>query len=251
MFFMPIHSLRLLLLSPVLSALADEILYEDNFTNLDPSWGTPSERLSVKDGKLTLKPASNTTESILNQSNVFDDADIRVDVIVPAGDPNVPGGLIFWARDHSNFYCLCIDAAGYFKISRYVTDRWLQPVGWLENEAINKGIGQVNKLRVVTKGRQATAYINDKQVTKFDGQPPQGGGCVGVSGGSPENAQNTWQFANLRVTDRPADECSTLVGRCPTLVARCSTLVGRRSTLVSRCSTLASLCRSSQGPFSA
>ena len=193
----------ILLLPPVLSALADEILYEDNFTNLDPSWGAPSERLSVKDGKLTLKPAPNTTESILNQSNVFDDADIRVDVIVPAGDANVPGGLIFWARDHSNFYCLCIDAAGYFKISRYVTDRWLQPVGWLENGAINKGIGQVNKLRVVTKGRQATAYINDKQVTTFDGQPPQGGGCIGVSGGSPENAQNTWQFANLRVTAAP------------------------------------------------
>src|SRR5271165_1190632 len=81
----------ILLLPPVISALADEILYEDNFTNLDPSWGAPSERLSVKDGKLTLKPAPNTTESILNQSNVFDDADIRVDVIVPAGDANVPG----------------------------------------------------------------------------------------------------------------------------------------------------------------
>src|SRR5580692_701272 len=190
----------LLLLATILSASAGEILYQDNFTSLDPSWGTPGERLSVKGGKLTLKPVPNTTQSILNQSNVFEDADIRVEVNMPAGDANVPGGLIFWAKDHSNFYCLCVDAAGYFKISRYVTDRWLQPVGWIENEAIDKGIGQVNKLRVVTKGRQATAYINDKQVTTFDGQPPQGGGCVGVSGGSPENAQNTWQFANLRVT---------------------------------------------------
>src|ERR1700676_3123100 len=193
----------ILLLPPVLSALADEILYEDNFTNLDPSWGTPSERLSVKDGKLTLKPAPNTTESILNQANVFDDADIRVEVNMPAGDVNVPGGLIFWAKDHSNFYCLCVDAAGYFKISRYVTDRWVQPVGWIENGAIDKGIGQVNKLRVVTKGRQAIAYINDKQVTTFYGQPPQGGGCIGVSGGSAENVQNTWQFTNLQVMAVP------------------------------------------------
>src|SRR5580700_1027163 len=193
----------LLLLATILSASAGEILYQDNFTSLDPSWGTPSERLSVKDGKLTLKPVPNTTQSILNQANVFDDADIRVEVNMPAGDANVPGGLIFWAKDHSNFYCLCIDAAGYFKISRYVTDRWLQPVGWIENEAIDKGIGQVNKLRVVTKGRQATAYINDKQVTTFYGQPPQGGGCIGVSGGSAENAQNTWQFANLQVMAVP------------------------------------------------
>src|SRR3984957_11953428 len=191
----------LLLLAPILSALAGEILYEDNFTNLDPSWGTPSERLSVKDGKLTLKPVPNTTQSILNQSNVFDDADIRVEVNMPAGDANVPGGLIFWAKDHSNFYCLCIDAAGYFKISRYVTDRWLQPVGWIESEAIKKGIAQVNRLRVVTKSHQATAYINDQRVATFTGQPPQGGGCVGVSGGSPENAQNTWQFTDLEVMD--------------------------------------------------
>jgi len=202
----------LLLLPSILSAVEGEILYEDNFSNLDPSWGISSERLSAEDGKLTIKPSPNTTQSILNQSHVFDDADIRIEVVMPDGDANVPGGLIFWAKDHSNFYCFCIDAAGYFKISRYVTDRWLQPVGWTENEAINKGIGQVNKLRVVTKGPQATAYINDKQVTTFNGQPPKGGGCVGVSGGSAENAQNTWQFTNLQVIalHPPAGEPSRL-----------------------------------------
>src|ERR1700730_11064443 len=94
----------LLVLFPVTGALAGEVLYEDNFANLDPSWGPPGERLNVEDGKLTLKPAPNTTQSILNQSNVFEDADIRVEVIMPAGDANVPGGLIFWAKDHSNFY---------------------------------------------------------------------------------------------------------------------------------------------------
>ena len=191
----------LLLLLSILRAETGEILYEDKFTNLDPSWGMPGERLSVEDGKLTLKPAPDTTQSVLNQANVFTDADISVDIILPAGDVSVPGGLIFWAKDLRNFYCLCIDAAGYFKISRYVTDRWLQPVGWIESEAIKKGIGQVNKLRVVTKNHQATAYINDQRVATFTGQPPQGGGCVGVSGGSPENAQNTWQFTDLQVMD--------------------------------------------------
>src|SRR6516165_2743050 len=195
--------IAVILLTKVLSVAAGEVLYEDSFTSLDPSWGTPGERLSVKDGKLTLKPALNTTQSILNQSNVFDDADISVEVTMPAGDANVPGGLVFWAKDYTNFYCLCIDATGHFKISRYVTDRWLQPVAWTENEAVKKGIGQVNKLRVVTKARQGTAYINDKQVTIFNGQPPPGGGCVGISGGSAENSQNTWQVANLRVIATP------------------------------------------------
>ncbi len=155
-------------------AVAGDVLYEDDFTNLDPSWGTPGDILSVKEGKLVLKPALNTTQSVLNQSNVFDDADIQVEVTLSAGDPIVAGGLIFWAKDYTNFYCLCIDANGSFKISHFVTDRWLNPVGWTESDAINKGVGQVNKLRIVTKGRQATAFINDKQVITTNGQPPQG-----------------------------------------------------------------------------
>ena len=118
--FSPLPAVALLVLlwlSTTLNAPAAEILYQDNFTNLDPSWGVAGERLSVENNKLTLKPASNTTQSVLNQSHVFDDADISVEVITSAGDENVPGGLIFWAKDQSNFYCLCIDAAGYFKLA--------------------------------------------------------------------------------------------------------------------------------------
>jgi glucose/mannose transport system substrate-binding protein len=188
-----------LLLHPVCNVFGGDILYEDDFTNLDPSWGTPGDILSVKDGKLVLKPALNTTQSVLNQSNVFDDADIQVEVTLSSGDAIVAGGLIFWAKDYSNFYCLCVDADGSFKISHFVTDRWLTPVGWTESAAVNKGIGQVNKLRVVIKGRQATAFVNDQQVISINGQPPLGGGCVGISGGSAQDSQNTWQFANLRV----------------------------------------------------
>jgi glucose/mannose transport system substrate-binding protein len=198
--------ITLLWLAPIQTVRGGDVLYEDNFTNLDPSWGTPGDILSVKDGKLALKPALNTTQSVLNQSNVFDDADIAVDVTLSSGDPIVPGGLIFWAKDYSNFYCFSVDANGSFKISHFVVDRWLSPVGWTKSEAINTGLGQTNKLRIVTKDRQATAYINDKEVVTINGQPPQGGGCVGISGGSAQDAQNTWQFANLRViaTTQPA-----------------------------------------------
>jgi hypothetical protein len=128
------------LLAPVRAVLGGDVLYEDNFTNLDPSWGTAGDILSVKEGKLVLKPALNTTQSVLNQSNVFDDADIEVEVTLSSGDPIVPGGLIFWAKDYTNFYCFCIDANGSFKISHFVVDRWLNPVGWTENGAINKGV---------------------------------------------------------------------------------------------------------------
>src|SRR5260370_16678857 len=90
------YTLVALLLFPLgLRVLAGEVLYEDNFTNLDPSWGTPSERLSVKDGKLTLKPAPNTTERILNQSNVFNNPYIRYESILPSPNTNNPPHFIF------------------------------------------------------------------------------------------------------------------------------------------------------------
>jgi glucose/mannose transport system substrate-binding protein len=209
--------IALLLLHLAQSAPAAEVLYEDKFINLDPSWGVPSEILGVKDGKLTLKPALNTTQSVLNQSNVFHDADISVDVTMSAADTNapggldVPGGLIFWARDYGNFYCLCIDGIGSFKISQYVANQWLTPVSWTENKAVNKGLEQVNRLRVVTKGDEATAYINDKQVVKIKGQPPPGGSRIGISGGSAKSSRTTWQFANLKVIAAPSSATSAPV----------------------------------------
>src|SRR6202051_1051933 len=95
--------ITLLSLAPIRNVRGGDVLYEDNFTNLDPSWGTPGDILSVKDGKLILKPALNTTQSVLNQSNVFDDADIEVEVTLAAGGPIAAGGLLFWAQEYTNF----------------------------------------------------------------------------------------------------------------------------------------------------
>ena len=116
----------------VRTLLGGDILYEDDFTNLDPSWGIAGDILSVKNGKLVLKPVANTTQSVINEANVFEDADIQLDVSLSAGDPSIPGGLIFWAKDYTNFYCFSVAANGLFKISHFVTDRWLTPVGWTQ-----------------------------------------------------------------------------------------------------------------------
>jgi uncharacterized protein len=176
-----------------------KILYEDDFSRLDPSWGIFGDILSVKDGKLVLKPAVNTNQSVLNLFNIFNDADIQVQVALASGASIVEGGLTFWAKDYTDFYCLFIDANGSFKISHFVAGRWLIPIEWTKSEAINRGVGKVNKLRVVTKGGQMTAFINDKQIVTMTGQPPLGGGCVGISGSSDPDRQSTWQFSNLRV----------------------------------------------------
>jgi hypothetical protein len=85
------------------------------------------------------------------------------------------GGLIFWAKDNSNYYYLLVSGNGQFTVRRYVNSQSLAPVDWRESAAIKKGVGQVNELRVVTKGNQARVYINDTEVITFNGQVPERG----------------------------------------------------------------------------
>src|SRR5258708_38690274 len=101
-----------------------------------------------------------------------------------------------------------------------MTGQWLTPVNWTEDEAINKGVEQVNRLRVVTKSGVATAYVNDKQIVMIKGQPPPSGSRVGISGVSTKNSQNTWQFANLKVIAIPPSAASSPTFPAPQSVRR-------------------------------
>ncbi len=179
---------------------ASDILLEDNFATLDPGWGAATDSFSAANGKLTLQADLNAGLVGLNQSNRFEDMDASIKVnMAKSDDQSWGGGLVFWATDYDNYYALLVSADGQFTVRRYVNARSLAPVDWRENPAIKKGVGQVNQLRVVTRGTQATVFINGTEVITFSGQPPQGGGYVGVKGSSAEKSQIVWEFSELKV----------------------------------------------------
>jgi hypothetical protein len=188
--------------SSVWACKGKKVLFEDNFATLDPAWGTPSANLSAKNGKLILQLGGVTMFSVINQAHRFEDMDACVKVRLAKSDnPKTPGGLIFWARDSNNYYHLLVSGAGTFSVDRKVGVRW-DTVVWLRDEAaVKKDIGEVNHLRVVTKGNQATLYINDKEVVSFKGEPPQGGSSVGIVGESWEESQSVWEFSDLKITN--------------------------------------------------
>ena len=174
-----------------------EVIFEDGFTTMDPAWGEPSNRQSVRDGKFVIEPEAEKLWSAINQANVFGDMDACVKVtIAKSDDVSWGGGLIFWAKGYDDYYYLLINGDGWFAVRRWTNGRALDPVPWRQNAALKKGVGQTNQLRVVTKGNEATVYINDTQVVSFKGQPPQGGGFIGVIG----NAPSVWEFSELKVT---------------------------------------------------
>lgn len=199
-FFTILSFIFLYVAEQALACKGTEVIFEDNFATLDPAWGQSSTNLSINNGKMVIKP--DVAYHTLNQSFLLEDIDACVKLTLASANApgNAIGAIMFWAKDYSDYFLLEIDGNGSFTVAHLVKDRWLYPVTWRENPAINKGVGQTNQLRVVTKGNQATIYINDKEAVSFKGQPPQGGGLIGLYGASLENAQAVWEFSELKIT---------------------------------------------------
>ena len=159
---------------------AGKVLFEDKFATLDPAWGFPDETLNVKDGKLvvTLKP--NESWTFLNQANVFpNDMDISCTVKWLKAPSIHSAGLVFWAKDQNEYYCVLFSSNGQLAVYRLIANRFLQPVAWRPVEAIKQGEGAENQIKVVTKGNQATISMNGKEVISIKGQPPRGAASSG------------------------------------------------------------------------
>jgi hypothetical protein len=182
-------------------SLAGKVLFEDKFASLDPSWGAPGPIMDVKDGKLIITPEVNTTQTVLNQANVFpNDAEGSFTMtFIKAPAPTWGSGLVFWATDYNEYYAVLVNADGWFGVQRHVAGRYLLPVAWRESDAIKKGEGAENQIKVATKGTKATIFINGKEVISLTGQPPQGGTLIGFKVASGPEGANSVGFSNFQL----------------------------------------------------
>jgi hypothetical protein len=182
------------------------VQFEEAFTSPDPGWGNQgNERQTMVDGSALLTALPNSPWWSWNAAYVFDAADICADVTFRSGDmtPETAAGLIFWVADNSTLYTFSVYGNGTARVYRMVGGRWLTP-------ALNKPLaakpatGKTMKLRVVTKGKDATFYVDGEEIGKLKGQPPTGGGAVGlyVQTEAP-NEEAGAEFTNFKVTSVP------------------------------------------------
>jgi hypothetical protein len=192
----------LAVLVAVSACWAQKLVFEDKFTVFDPGWGVPSDAAAVKDGAMVLSPKLNLSTSLINQAIfVPNDADISVTMTyLKTKDPTYASGLIFWANGYEEYYSLIFNTEGNCSVQRLIRGRWLSPVTWRTFDAIKKGPNQPNLLRVVTKDKSATVYINGKELATFTSQPPEGGQLVGIKCSSGPNGENEAAFSGFKVT---------------------------------------------------
>lgn len=171
------------------------LLLQDDFGTLDPAWGYASDDKDVRDHKLFIRLRPERAHQLLHQARLYDDADIRLRVAEVAGNEDQPAGIVFWAASHDDCCALLVQANGTLLISRKVKGKW-QSTNELDATPLKKGLGQVNELRVVTRGNKATLFANGEEVAVYTGHPPEGGSRIGLhaeSGAAP----GEWEFSQL------------------------------------------------------
>jgi hypothetical protein len=185
-----------------------KVLMIDNFRQIDDSWGVEadSDAVMVEDGKVKVKSNPSGIYRLIYNGQQFDDADYCVTVQAPnnlkdASDSVVLAGLVFWAQDASNFYALQVAPNGAASLGRVVKGKWTAPVPFHLFGAVRKGAGAKNMLRVSTSGNSIVAYVNGETLASIKGQPPEGGGTVGLYAQSEKSSRDTWKFLDLKITE--------------------------------------------------
>ena len=101
-----------------------------------------------------------------------------------SGVTDYPYGLCFGGEDYDNEYFFVISADGSYKVGKFDNGDWADIVEWTESDALNKGMGAVNRL-VVDCRDTWRFFINGTQVESI----PAGRNFGGNAGIVVENTQ--------------------------------------------------------------
>ena len=179
-----------------------DVLFQDSFDALQPTWGQASTAARIDNGQLVLNPAVGTYTWVANNAGVYDDIDMCVTMTTVTGvDPTqAKAGPIFWYQDVNNFYVFELAPNGKASVWRRQRGKWLAQVNWQDAPSANKGDGAANELRVTTVAGDATFYVNGTEFQKVSGSPPDNGQQIGLFAGSPEKDAATFAFDDLKAT---------------------------------------------------
>lgn len=179
-----------------------DVLLQDQFEVLQPTWSGAGSAVQVDQGRLVMSPPAGTEAWIVSNAALHDDIDMCVTVTTVAGiDPETARvGAIFWYDDVNNFYVFEIAPNGKASVWRRQRGRWLAQIDWRDAAGANKDDEGVNELRVTTVGNDATFYVNGTEFGTLEGEAPPDGQQVGLYAGSPDDDAATFAFDGLRMT---------------------------------------------------
>ena len=212
---MRLHSLialgLLLAASPAFACTGQSVYLNADFSTHDLGWGEEDARFQVSGGEAVLKPAPGTQTARWNRGVNLTNLDSCVTISMPEATAEASrsyAGLLFWLEDKNNFYEAVISPNGLFTVARKIRGKLVEaaPVPWTKAGALKLAPGEKNTLRVTLEGQMVVVRINDSEVARFRGQPPDGPSNIGLVAASSPDVSNTWHLSELKVTNVPLDK---------------------------------------------
>jgi hypothetical protein len=181
------------------------VQFSDDFKTPDPGWGTKSVLVTLGNGQLAITPHKNAGTERFNFAYIYPRADVCVQMKTPdftAAD-GVVGGLAFWATSYNAFYQFHIAPDKSWGVFRWLpSHRWVTILSG-SSDAIKPQPGAVNEVELRLDGNAGEAWVNGTKLASFHGQPPEGGGAIGLYAESEATRRNTWGFTDFKVLNLP------------------------------------------------
>jgi hypothetical protein len=161
----------ILLVVLTLSACGGEQAYEETFDELG-NWRTGNDADAVGrvvDGVYDMTVEADDVTIWTTAGESFADGIFQVEATQVAGPDNNGYGMVFRLDDSKDdFYIFKISGDGYVWIGRYhsggaeaepLVGEW-----WFESPAVNRGVNQMNELRVNAEGGNMIFFVNNREV---------------------------------------------------------------------------------------
>jgi hypothetical protein len=183
---------------PAVACGSGKLLTSDTFDTLRSEWGSEDAFMKLKSGEMVI--AEQEKAYSIYASPTYRDVDYCASVkLLESSDVSSSyGGLMFWARDSDHYFTFQITLDGYATVYEFNND-WTSLIDDRKFAAIKSGVGAVNQLRVVTKGRNATLYVNDQKFDSITVKNAPGTQRIGFTVEAPEDSggKATFAFDNL------------------------------------------------------
>ena len=210
------HGLIFGLLLAVISAHSSfacqgsSVILDESFKTPESGWDPPDDYTSYGPSGAVLKAPVSGGVTAFNKHFTSDGTDLCATAVWPpsaikAGKIDASAGILFWAKDYTNYYTATVFSDGTVMIQRLIANTWQTIVSPIDlKEVVHLEPGGVNEVEVQISGSKGILFINGKKAANFVGQPPPGSGYVGLFGASVDtSAAVTLVFPKFQIAAYP------------------------------------------------
>ena len=184
-------ALSIFFTSSVLACQSKTFIIDEPFKTPDAGWDAPDKFLSYGPSGASIVSDPGKGYFSLNKNYTSDGVDLCSTFAWPASldkiedKKPVNAGVLFWAKDNNNYYVAVMNAAGSVYVSRMIAGKWsrINTKDFNDPKVVRLSASDKNEVEVQITGSHAAIRLNGQPVFEVNGQPPSGGGYVGITAG--------------------------------------------------------------------